>query len=1002
MNGQEEAIKKISGPCVVLAGAGTGKTYTIVEKIKYLIKERIYEPRRIVCITFSNEAANNLLSRVRRALESEENGEPIIRTFHGFSADLLRMWGDKIDINKEFGILDPDEAKVVLHNNLNIPAGNCARYISAIGNAKDIGVSIESLEKYLLNKMKEFEGIDLEKRAENLQFEMQTIYLRNDKRQKSFLMSEIRKIRKIIDLRKFISAWKGYEKIKKLKNFQDYSDLNQNALLLLQKNPEIAENYDYVIIDEFQDTNKIQLDMLFFLSPNGNITVVGDMNQSIYRFRGAYRENYNEFKKHFFVSDKEIFALDKSYRSSNKILNLAHKLILNNYSKKEECFKVESADGREGKEIEVFELKNGKEEARKAVELIEKEVKEEREMESICVMFRTHQQGRIIKRVLEERGIPFCSVSKNSLLKQKSIKTVIDYLTILGKLASKEKGGEQAWWDLFYQLNFAEVDLIKIGRFIKDNKEDKNISVTLFNELVNLGLSDSGRLAAKILIERIKRLIPFVNIQVHDLLLEVYRISGLINGNKTQEEKEVMLNLNKFYELCKEHAVLHESDLKSFLYYLSVIEKLGISIDAAELEQKGVRLMTLHATKGLEYETVIITNMAQKRFPIERFDTNSLIPLELSPEFIGKNLSESDVDYFLYQYEREHQLSEERRLCYVAFTRAKENLILTYAQEYGGRKFYPSQFLYESAYESNPDVNFVVDNEEKYFEKVQEADREIEFESILKSENFEPILIESARRSELEKDIKKELQEEKVFSPSSLILFAECQKKYEYKYVYHMPEEKTISWEAMRLGSFVHIVLEKGVKEGFASAKEFIDYAKELHSESEWESVELEEALHLIRVFFERHKNKYKKDSKTEIKLNSEISGIKFIGFADRIDFNSDGIEIVDYKTGRSNVPVKSRNWQLGYYVLAARWLGKVRRITLDMLRHDKPLEFEIDDKGNAFSVNSDRIESFNVYDVEQELIMTAHEILDAYKNGFKPCSIEKNCEFCSEWVYGG
>ena len=149
-----------------------------------------------------------------------------------------------------------------------------------------------------------------------------------------------------------------------------------------------------------------------------------------------------------------------------------------------------------------------------------------------------------------------------------------------------------------------------------------------------------------------------------------------------------------------------------------------------------------------------------------------------------------------------------------------------------------------------------------------------------------------------------------------------------------------------------------------------------------------------------RNKNKYTEKSKTEQKLKTIIGGVKFVGFADRIDFNSSGIEIIDYKTGKSNVPPKSRSWQLGYYALAARELGNVKRITLDMLRHDKPLEFELDKEGNANPINSNMMSGFNIFDVEQELIKSAHSVLIAYEQGFKPCEIEKNCEFCSEWIY--
>lgn len=989
-------IEKTRGPCVILAGAGTGKTHTIVEKIKYLIKNKVYSPERIVCITFSNEAANNLMFRVRKALEFEDGKEPVIRTFHAFSADLLRNYGDLIGINNKFSILDPDEAKVVLHRHLKIIPNYCYKYIGSIGTAKDLGIGIEEIENYLSNKMKKFLGIDLEKRLENLQFEMQTLHLSNFKVQKKDIFEEIKRIRGLLDLKKFVNAWKGYEKLKTLKNYQDYSDLNLNALKLLREKPEVAGKFDYIIVDEFQDTNKVQLDLLTALAPHRNITVVGDLNQSIYRFRGAYKENFSLFKKAFGVEDKEVFNLDKSYRSTNKILKAAHALVRNNYENKEECFQVWNSHGIEGQEIEVYELKNGREEARKAVEIIEREIERGERMEDICIMFRTHQQGRIIKRMLDFKGIPYFSVARSSLLKEKSVKTVIDYITILNKLCKKEKGGEQAWWDLMYQLDFIDEDLIRIGKFMKENKDAENISALLLSSLDKLPLSTSGRLASKILSEKIKKLIPICNKEVCDILTELYSTAGLLNYEETKEEKEVMLNLSSFYDLAKNHSSLYESDLSSFIHYLDILESLGIEIEASQLEEKGVRLMTSHSTKGLEYKTVIITNLAQNRFPLTRISVNSLVPLELNPELKGLDLSEDDLEYYVNEYERRNQLFEERRLCYVSFTRAKEKLILTYAGDYGGKKHFPSQFLNEINYLENEDFIFKKDLEEKDIE-FENATPLLKFNSVLNSRNFDDLLVSIVKQSE--RGELKFSSDKVVFSPSALLLFDSCQKRYEYKYVYNMPDEKVVSWEAIRMGSFVHLVLEKGVKENFKEMKEFFDYSKELKTEEEWDSVDLQEAERLVRIFFERNKNKYNENSRTEQRLDSEIAGMKFIGFADRIDFNSDGLEIVDYKTGVSQLMPKNRNWQLGYYALAASKFGKVKKITLEMLKHDKPLEFELDDRGNAKSVNGTM--EFNIYEVEEQLIKTAHAIKEAFENGFKACNVERNCDFCSEYVYG-
>jgi DNA helicase II / ATP-dependent DNA helicase PcrA len=1055
---QKSAIQKTQGPCVILAGAGTGKTFTIVEKIKYLIQNKVYQPEKIVCITFSNEACNSLQTRIQKFLN---NSLPIIRTFHAFSADLMRKHGPLIGIQTNFTILTPDEAKVVLHSNLKVPAGNCHRYVGSISTAKDLGISLEELNNYLNKKLAKYQTsaargneraeranearergarqanvnelaykqerasetalqlaprsdllnttaspiaphteidsmpqtVDLEKRLESLQFEFQTLYLKKDK-DKFALALKIKELKDTIALQKFVKAWQAYEKLKKLKNYQDYSDLNKNALELLQRHPEISKDYDYLVVDEFQDTNKIQLDLLKCLSPNRNITIVGDINQSIYRFRGAYNQNLKEFKQYFNVTSSDSFNLDKSHRSSNKILKAAHQLILNNYCDEKECFEVKNAYNREGENIEAFELLDSKEEARKVAELVEEKIRNGKNPNDICIMFRNHQFGRIIKKSLEFKDIPYCSVSKSSLLTQRSIKTIINYLTILNKLKQRARGGEHAWWELIYHLNLKEKDLIKVGKFIKENRESENVSAKLLTDLPNLELDEESKIKIRILLERIKIMIPFLSKPLTEFLKHAFHCSGLVNGKKTKEEKEIILNLNKFYDLASAHAAIYEPDLPSFLHHLDILDELKIEVQAAEIEENGVRLMTLHSTKGLEYDTVIITNLAQKRFPMERFNSNSLIPLELSPEF--KSLKKEDVEYVAYELEEKHQLFEERRLCYVAFTRAKNNLILTFAQKYGTRKFYPSQFLNEIRYQNNPNVSFFVDDKELYQEPEVKIKPALDFSSLLLKKDFEDSIKEAIKdHPQLNPETPKEI----TFSPSSLLLFSECQKKYEYKYVFNMPEERIQNWEAIRLGSFVHAVLEIGVKERFTSLNDFINYANSLHLKEDWETVVLEDALHLIKVFYERNKNKFNEKSRTEQYLSAEFDGIKFLGFADRIDFSPQGLEIIDYKTGATNVQPKNRNWQLGFYALAAERLGKVRKITLEMLKQEKPLEFEIDEKGNAHALHSNRME-FNINEVKDELVEEARKVLQAYKSGFKPCPIEKNCEFCNEYFY--
>ena len=998
-------IQKTSGPCVIFAGAGTGKTHTIVEKIKYLITNKIYPPEQIVCIAFSNEAANNLLVRVQRSLTLEVGKEPIIKTFHSFCADLIRKHAELLEIPQDFKILTPDEAKVMLHRTLHVTPYCCHAYTNTISTAKDLGVTLAAVQAYVERELSNRDTASVTARYEQLQLELQTIYLkdtRESKERKSLIVKEMQHLKNLIDMKKFALAWSGYEKIKKKQHYLDYADLHLHAHALLEKHPEVATAFSYIIVDEFQDTNKIQLDLLRLLTPHRNITIVGDMNQSIYRFRGAYKDNVALFKKYFTVAETDIYTLTASFRSPNKVLRTAHKLILHNYENKEECFVVENVHAREGEAIEVYELSNAKEEARKVIELVRRELAAHKVPEEICIMVRTHQQGLMMRRALEQAGIPYSAVSKGSLLHHPVIKTAIDYLTIIDALTRNVNGSEQAWWDVVYQLGFIEEDLIKVGKFMKEHSETPNLSKQIYAALETLPLSTSGKLAAKVLRERITRLLPGAKKPIKECLLDVYVTAGLLPVGKpsTQEEKHIVLNLDKFLELAQTHAALYGPDITHFLNYLDIVKSLDITIMAAEDVIQGVQLMTLHATKGLEYKTVILTNLAQKRFPLERFTNNPILPSELLPELAQvQKLPPQERERVVQEYERHHLLVEERRLAYVAATRAREKLICTYATEYGGKKHAPSSFLNEINYRTNEDIQYVRDDQLLAIESPAELQPATKLSTLLHSPNFEEVLITALKNVE-RTPINHQL-DHKTFSPSALLTFVECEKSYEYKYVYHMPDRKTISWESMRLGSFVHAVLERGVRANSKNHKDFIDIAYELHLSEDWNSVDLNEALRLIAVFFERNKNKYNEKSKTEQELRAKIGDFNFIGFADRIDIHDRGIEVIDYKTGKSSIAPRARNWQLGFYALAARSLnlGPVRTITLDMLKQEKPLEFYLDDEGNATSVNGAM--TFNIYQIEHELIETAQAIITAYTRGFRACSPEKNCEFCNEYMYG-
>ena len=995
-----EYITKTSGPCVILAGAGTGKTYNIIEKLKYLINKKVYRPEEIVCLTFSNEAVNTIRQRMLPFLT--DNKEPVIRTFHSYCADILRKNGKKIGIKENFKILSEDDGKILIHKHLKTHPSLCKKYVEEIGISKDLGYLVEKLEKSINHSTRELE--DLSKELEKLQFEVNTAHL------KKVNLSDLEQIKtrkesieEEVKQRKFIQTWKAYEKIKSLKNCLDYADLNQKALELLEKFPESAEGCKYLIIDEFQDTNKLQCELIKKIANHRNITIVGDLNQSIYQFRGAYKENFNYIKKELNISASDLFKLDKSYRSTNKILEVAHQLIKNNYLNPKECFEVKSARNEEGEPVKIYELKNAKEEVRKTIEIIREELSNGTPMHEICVIFRTHQQANLLKKELTLQSIPYVTITKDSLLKKPEIKKVRAYLSLINKYKTSSNGGSSAWWELMHVSSLDKKDEIQYSKALYDLQKKEPIT----KEIVDNGipnLSEQTEAKLKSIIKIIKEISknpcvhPTLKCEVclgfldaskflsngiccteifpkeeiscaqsvpntltsqdadqktPNIIKRLYHLLGFQNAN-TKEEQENILILDKFHTLAKDFSETDSSELGLFLHHLETLDALNVSIDAPIIAKEGIRIMTNHATKGLEYIAMIMSAMAQNKFPISKKESN-ILPIKESND-------------------EESQLAEERRLCYVGCTRAKKRLYLTYAKEYGARSSVPSQFLKEMNCQNNDNIQFIKDEKEIY------------------KESKEPSLPEIQNASSIE-------IESLSFSASSLQKFDECQKKYEYKYIYNMPEPTPQSWEAITLGNFVHRVLEEGVSKNLRTIKEFEDCAKTIQME-EFKDSNLDETLPLIRTFFERNKQKYNENSLTEQWLSANLDGLKFTGYADRIDVNDEGeVTIIDYKTGKSDVKPKYRNWQLGLYALASRKFGTPQTLILEMLQKDHPLEFEIDSKGVAKEVHSSRIQ-FSLQEVKQELVETAKKIIQARQTSFKPCPIEKNCEFCEEWIY--
>jgi DNA helicase II / ATP-dependent DNA helicase PcrA len=1048
--------EKTTGPCIIKAGAGTGKTYQVIEKIKHLVKNNLYKPENILCLTFSNEATNELNNRL--AEEIKDSSEVTIKTFHSFCADILKDDGKFVKVDTDFQILPPDDAKILFHKYLDITPYWANRYVATISTSRDFGISLKNIKEHVKQFAEQFKDVkNLTKHTEELDVELKTLHLSSSdtKEQRKIIKDRKKEIKEYLNnyynyqrYLDFITAWEGYEKIKKERNYLDYSDLNNYVVELFQKvgAEKFAKQYKYIFVDEFQDTNKLQFELIEHLGKeHGNITIVGDPNQSIYGFRGAYKKSFNHFKEIFGVTKNDEFTLDESRRSPNTILNVSHQLIKNNYEDPKECIFIKNFENRKGKKVKCIQTINADEEARKIAELVEEEIESGTPLPEICVLFRTHKQSKVIQQALESKGIPLISAGDLDLLAQPEVKTVISYLGILNNLRERSGTGEQAWWNLFHYHNtLTPEDSVKIGRYLKKNRDEKiSIDFALLTGIDKLQLSAEGKVIVHRVASKLKELMKESNKSLPQLILNIYELVGLnraFSFERTPRNLEAMMNLREFYKLAENYYNLHNKDLNSFINYLEIVSELKVNVPASRVtEVNAVRLMTIHATKGLQFDTVIVSNLAKDRFPITRTGNEPLIPKELLPDqkkIIDNLAAGEDPDEAIKEYEKEVLLIEERRLCYVAFTRAKNNLFLTYAKSYNEKEdsANPSLFLEEINFRKNEDIELIEDNEEKSM-LFAPASRFEQFKSMLKKQlvdsldtedfqslfnrlvnyhvlregkvdNYKKLVDFDLNYDQMENNLK--MFKEKVsglkfdpyklsFSPTAMLDYAECPKRYELSKILQMPAVSDFKWTGASAGSFVHQVLEDGVKDGFDTLKQFIDHSKKLSELPEWEGVDLVDVNKLLKIFWVRNEGAYDEDSLVEQALAMEIDGMRFYGLADRIDVAKDGVTIVDYKTNKTAVDVQKRSWQLGYYALAAIEKGwKPKKLVLEMLRLEKPTEMEV----IGDEVKGGRIKGFKLSDVKKELVDCAKAIIHDYEHEFMWVEDDKACKWCGYKFY--
>jgi DNA helicase II / ATP-dependent DNA helicase PcrA len=559
-NKQQEAVSYTNGPVLILAGAGSGKTRVLTYRVAYLIDEKNVSPSNILMVTFTNKAAEAMKERIRKLLNA--SSQPLAGTFHSLCVRILRIDGKNIGISPNFTIYDEQDSLDALKDvmkllDLSIKSFNPGAVLHTISEAKNELIGATEYPQYARGYFQEA---------------VAKIYL-------------------------------GYQKLLKENEALDFDDLLSKAVELFQKNKEVLgkyqERFRYILVDEYQDTNKAQYTLTKLLAGRyRNICVVGDASQSIYRWRGADFRNITNFKRDY--PDTREFHLEQNYRSTQKILDAAHGVIEKNTS--HPILKLWT-DKTGGDQITLYEARTEHDEAAFLVQTI---LQASRSFHDFAVLYRTNAQSRVLEEAFLHGGIPYVLVGGTRFYERKEIKDVLAYLRVIANPKDT--------------VSYNRIEKLGKGRLAKF-----------------LSFTEELRSETK--------LVSYTTLELMDLTLEVTAYLELYDAN-VEEEAYRLENIKELRSVATEFPVLQE-----FLETVALIEQSyePDTLRKREQNRDAVTMMTIHAAKGLEFPIVFMVGMEEGLFPHAR----SLMDRE--------------------------ELEEERRLCYVGLTRAKEKLYLTYA-----------------------------------------------------------------------------------------------------------------------------------------------------------------------------------------------------------------------------------------------------------------------------------------------------------------------------------
>ena len=606
---QREAVYHTEGPLLILAGAGSGKTRVLTHRIAYLIDEKGINPWNILAITFTNKAAGEMRERVDQIVGF--GSESIwVSTFHSTCVRRLRRHIDLLGYDTNFTIYDADDQKTLMKDvckylQIDTKVYKERNLLAAISSAKD---KLITPEEYELNAAGDF------------------------------------------GKQKIAKVYKEYEKQLRANNALDFDDLLVKTVQLFQTQPDVLDYYQerfrYIMVDEYQDTNTVQFELIRILAKKyRNLCVVGDDDQSIYKFRGANIKNILNFEEVF--EDAKVIKLEQNYRSTENILNAANAVIKNNFGRKEKSLWTENG---EGDKIAFRQFDSGYDEAEYIVGDIKEHVNNgTRTYNDHAVLYRTNAQSRMFEEKFVTANIPYKIVGGINFYARKEIKDLLAYLKTI------DNGKDDLAVRRIINVPKRGIGLTTINR-VQENALERGVSfyetLRAADLIPNIGRSASKLESFVALIEHFKS--EAKNMSICDLMQEILDMTGYIEDLKSEGDIESETRIENIDELMNKIAAYEESCEDEMPTLSGFLEEVALVADIDSLDEDSdyVVLMTLHSAKGLEFPEVYLAGMEDGLFP----------------------------SYMTITSDDPTEVEEERRLCYVGITRARENLTLTCAR----------------------------------------------------------------------------------------------------------------------------------------------------------------------------------------------------------------------------------------------------------------------------------------------------------------------------------